>query len=106
MCSGRRTVHRRFPRCCQSPRTSTGSARSTNSRGTPTVWGELWHHDGVKREQRNAILRARDTYDYTFTEWIYGPTALTPEEEPDLYPVVPLDSVEVANEAPGLVSAG
>ena len=53
---------------------------------TGRVWGELWHHDGVKRLQRNAILRSRDTYDYTFTEWIYGPTALVPEDEPELYP--------------------
>ncbi|HEX6248795.1 MAG TPA: hypothetical protein VFZ64_13070 [Nocardioidaceae bacterium] len=57
------------------------------------MWGELWHHDGVNREQRNTLLRARDPYDYTYTEWIYGPTALTPEEEPPMCPVVPLDSV-------------
>ena len=31
------------------------------------------------RDRRNIILRGRDTYDYTFTDWIYGPTALTPE---------------------------
>lgn len=63
---------------------------------TGRVWGELWHLDGTERLQRNAILRARDTYDYTYTEWIYGPTALLPEEEPDMYPVVPLDSVDVS----------
>lgn len=62
---------------------------------TGRLWGELWHHDGVKRLRRNAILRNRDTYDYSFTEWIYGPTALTPEEEPEMYPVIPLDSVNV-----------
>lgn len=65
---------------------------------TGRVWGELWHHDGTKRLQRNAILRARRTDDYTFTDWIYGPTALTPAEEPPMYPVIPLDSVEVADE--------
>ena len=63
---------------------------------TGRLWGELWHHDGVKRLQRNALLRARDTYDYTYTEWIYGPTALYPQDEPPLYPVVPLESVDVA----------
>ncbi len=63
---------------------------------TGRLWGELWHHDGVKRLQRNALLRARDTYDYTYTEWIYGPTALYPQDEPPLYPVVPLDSVDVS----------
>ena len=45
---------------------------------TARKWGELWHLDGTRRLQRNAILRARDTYDYSFTDWIYGPTALTP----------------------------
>ena len=65
---------------------------------TGRVWGELWHHDGVKRLQRNAILRSRDTYDYTFTEWIYGPTALVPEDEAELYPVIPLASVDVSAE--------
>ncbi|HRC12631.1 MAG TPA: hypothetical protein PLX68_07150, partial [Dermatophilaceae bacterium] len=60
---------------------------------TGRKWGELWHVDGVKRLQRNVILRSRDTYDYTYTEWIYGPTALTPEQEPPLYPIIPLASV-------------
>ncbi len=62
---------------------------------TGRVWGELWHVDGVKRHQRNVILRGRDTYDYTYTDWIYGPTALTPDEEPPLYPIIPLDSVRL-----------
>jgi salicylate hydroxylase len=60
---------------------------------TGRAWGELWHLDGIKREQRNLLLRARDTYDYSFTEWIYGPTALTPDQEPPLYTAIPLDSV-------------
>jgi len=62
---------------------------------TGRAWGELWHLDGIKRQQRNVLLRARDTYDYSFTEWIYGRTALTPEEEPPLYTPIPLDSVPV-----------
>jgi len=62
---------------------------------TGRKWGELWHLDGIKRQQRNVLLHARDTYDYTFTEWIYGRTALTPEEEPPLYTPIPLDSVPV-----------
>ena len=61
---------------------------------TSRKWGDLWHHDGTKRLQRNAILRARDTDDYSFTDWIYGPTALTPDQEPPLYPDIPLDSVQ------------
>ena len=55
--------------------------------------GELWHLDGARRLQRNAILRARDTYDCSFTDWIYGPTALTPDQEPDMYRPIPLASV-------------
>jgi salicylate hydroxylase len=44
-------------------------------------------------------LRARDTYDYTFTEWIYGNTALFPEEEPAMYPTTLLDSIEADDKA-------
>ncbi|WP_088319146.1 FAD-dependent monooxygenase [Kineosporia sp. R_H_3] len=62
---------------------------------TGRAWGELWHLDGVERQQRNIVLRARDTYDYAFTDWIYGPTALTPAQEPPLYTTVALSSIEV-----------
>jgi salicylate hydroxylase len=77
---------------------------------TARSWGALWHLDGVPRLQRNVLLRGRDTYDYTYTEWIFGPTALTPDQEPDLYPTRPLDSVDVAdpvipNGAPAGVAA-
>ncbi|WP_182909923.1 FAD-dependent oxidoreductase [Microbispora sp. H13382] len=61
---------------------------------TARAWGELWHLDGVPRLRRNTLLRARDTYDYSFTDWIYGPTALTPEEEPPMFTPIPLDSVD------------
>ncbi|WP_327241971.1 FAD-dependent oxidoreductase [Streptomyces sp. NBC_01320] len=64
---------------------------------TARAWGELWHLDGVARLQRNAILRDRDTYDYAFTQWIYGPTALTPEEEPPMFSTIPLASVDVSD---------
>jgi salicylate hydroxylase len=57
-------------------------------------WGELWHLDGLARQQRNALLRDRDIYDYSFIDWIYGPTALTPEEEPQLYTAIQLGSVD------------
>jgi salicylate hydroxylase len=60
-------------------------------------WGELWHLDGTPRLQRNAILRARNTDDYSFTEWIYGPTALTLDQEPALYQEIPLASIEPAS---------
>ncbi|MGW4793726.1 FAD-dependent oxidoreductase [Nonomuraea sp. NPDC004297] len=62
---------------------------------TARAWGDLWHLDGAQRLRRNTILRARETRDYTFTDWVYGATALVPEEEPPMYPVVPLSSVEL-----------
>ncbi|UDY23389.1 FAD-dependent oxidoreductase [Nocardioides sp. Kera G14] len=62
---------------------------------TSREWGILWHHVGTKREQRNAILSARDTYDYSFVDWLYGPTALFPEDEAEMFTPIPLDSVDV-----------
>jgi 3-hydroxybenzoate 6-monooxygenase len=59
---------------------------------TSRAWGELWHLDGVERQRRNTILRARDTYDYSFTDWLYRTTALTPDEEPAPFLKIPLDS--------------
>ncbi|WP_280398852.1 FAD-dependent oxidoreductase [Nocardia carnea] len=59
---------------------------------TARVWGELWHLDGVPREQRNLLLRARQVDDYSFTDWIYGPTALFPEDEPPMFEPIPLTS--------------
>jgi len=59
---------------------------------TSRAWGALWHLDGAKRERRNEILRARDPYDYSFVDWLYSITALTPAEEPELFKVIPLDS--------------
>jgi salicylate hydroxylase len=62
---------------------------------TAREWGELWHHSGIKRDQRNTLLRARDTYDYSFMDWVYGPTALTPGQEPEMYRPIPLASAEI-----------
>ncbi|RBQ19120.1 3-hydroxybenzoate 6-hydroxylase [Spongiactinospora rosea] len=61
---------------------------------TARAWGELWHLDGIARHRRNTLLRARDTYDYSFIDWIYGPTALTPQEEPPMFSPIPLDSAD------------
>ncbi len=55
------------------------------------AWGELWHLDGAAREQRNDVLRNRETGDYSFTDWLYGQTALVPEEEPELFRTTSLD---------------
>ena len=49
----------------------------------------------VAREQRNALLRARHTDDYSFVDWLYGPTALFPADEPPMFEPIPLASAEV-----------
>ncbi|CCK31888.1 salicylate monooxygenase [Streptomyces davaonensis JCM 4913] len=63
---------------------------------TAREWGKLWHLDGTPRRRRNEIMRARDTYDYGFTDWVYGPTALTPDEEPAMFTPIPLSTVSGA----------
>ncbi|MFF9498017.1 hypothetical protein [Streptomyces flaveolus] len=40
----------------------------------------------------------RDTYDYAFVDWLYGPTALSPEDEPAMFSKIPLDSARVESE--------
>lgn len=52
---------------------------------TARKWGELWHHVGVEREWRNAVVRARDVHDYSFVDWLYGPTAMTPDQLPRMF---------------------
>jgi 3-hydroxybenzoate 6-monooxygenase len=59
---------------------------------TSRAWGRLWHLDGEKRDRRNKILRARDPHDYSFTDWLYSTTALTPPEEPEMFTPIPLDA--------------
>jgi 2-polyprenyl-6-methoxyphenol hydroxylase-like FAD-dependent oxidoreductase len=62
---------------------------------TSRAWGDLWHLDGDKRLRRNEILRARDTYDYSFVDWLYERTALVPDAEPAMFRPVPLDATAV-----------
>ncbi|MFK5633125.1 MULTISPECIES: FAD-dependent monooxygenase [unclassified Ornithinimicrobium] len=69
--------------------------------GTSRKWGELWHVEGRERELRNEILRARETGDYSFTDWLYGPTALTPQELPGMFTPIP-----VSEEGVRLATAG
>lgn len=61
---------------------------------TSRTWGALWHLDGARRLRRNAILRARDTYDYSFVDWLYERTALTTDEEPEMFRPIPIDSAQ------------
>ncbi|MGV9455055.1 FAD-dependent oxidoreductase [Streptomyces sp. NPDC003635] len=67
---------------------------------TSRAWGELWHLDGEARERRNVLLRSRDTYDYAFTDWLYGPTALVPEQEPPMFAPIPLSSAAAETTPP------
>jgi 3-hydroxybenzoate 6-monooxygenase len=55
------------------------------------AWGELWHHTDEERELRNEVMRARDVHDYGFVDWLYGPTALTPDQEPPMFEPRPLE---------------
>lgn len=59
---------------------------------TARAWGVLWHLDGEERLARNEILRRRDVHDYSFVDWIYGPTALFPGDEPAMFTPIPLDA--------------
>lgn len=61
---------------------------------TARVWGELWHLDGIRRAQRNVLLRQREIGDYSFTDWVYGPTALFPADEPPIFEPIPLASAD------------
>jgi 3-hydroxybenzoate 6-monooxygenase len=63
---------------------------------TSRAWGALWHLDGERRRRRNEILRARDPRDYSFVDWLYSVTALTPAEEPPMFEVIPLDTPATA----------
>ncbi|MFF0110670.1 FAD-dependent oxidoreductase [Streptomyces hirsutus] len=62
---------------------------------TARAWGELWHLDGTERLQRNAIMRGVDPAEYAFTDWVYGPTALFPDEEPPMFRPIPLASARI-----------
>lgn len=53
---------------------------------TARSWGELWHLVGEDREWRNGVMRERDIDDYSYIDWLYGPTALVPEDEPAMFP--------------------
>ncbi|MEV5651971.1 FAD-dependent oxidoreductase [Nocardia sp. NPDC052254] len=64
---------------------------------TARAWGELWHLDGREREQRNRLLRARAVDDYSFIDWIYGPTALFPEDEAAMFEPIPLATADRAD---------
>lgn len=63
--------------------------------GTSRKWGVLWHLEGLARAQRNVLLKAREVTDYSFTDWLYGPTALFVEDLPEMFSPIPLDSAKI-----------
>lgn len=72
---------------------------------TGRVWGELWHLPGDRRLQRNAVFDSIDPHDWAFTDWVWGPTALVPGDEPPLYRPVPLDGALPGGRDPDPVAA-
>jgi len=52
---------------------------------TARAWGDLWHLTGSDRLWRNDVMRTRDVRDYSFVDWLYGSTALRPEEETPMF---------------------
>ena len=51
---------------------------------------------GWRASSATPCSAAREVHDYSFTDWIYGPTALVPEDEPELFHRVPLASADPA----------
>lgn len=62
---------------------------------TGRVWGELWHLRDTERLQRNAVFDRIDPHDWAFTDWVWGPTALFPGDEPPMFQAIPLASAGV-----------
>src|SRR6478609_1006813 len=52
---------------------------------TARAWGDLWHLTGPDRLWRNDVMRAREVRAYSFVDWLYGSTALRPEEETPMF---------------------
>ena len=52
---------------------------------TARAWGDLWHRVGDERLHRNQLLRERDIHDYSFIDWLYGPTATEPAGLPPMF---------------------
>ena len=62
---------------------------------TGRVWGEVWHLRDPERLQRNAVFDSIDPHDWAFTDWVWGPTALFPADEPPMFQPIPLDPASV-----------
>jgi salicylate hydroxylase len=73
---------------------------------TARAWGELWHHTGEKRLWRNEVMRSRDVQDYSFVDWLYGPTALTPDQLAPMFSSLDEDGQESSTVGEPLAAAG
>lgn len=69
---------------------------------TSRAWGVLWHLNGLPRQQRNVLLQARETQDYSMIDWLYSTTALTPEDEPEMFRPISLETAAEASLTQGL----
>lgn len=63
------------------------------------MWGELWHLRDPGRLQRNAVFDSIDLHDWAFTDWVWGPTALFPQDEAPMFTPIPLGSADVGDAA-------
>lgn len=77
---------------------------------TGRIWGDIWHvEEGAPMALRDEVFRRRDTHDYTFIDWLYGPLQ-DPAAEPSTWrpaslraaPAAPADQADPApSSAPG-----
>lgn len=66
---------------------------------TGRKWGELWHLRDPHRQRRNEVMRSIDPHQWAFTDWVWGPTALFPEDEPEMFTEIPVTSAVPVNSA-------
>ncbi len=44
-------------------------------------------------------MRGIDPHQWAFTDWVWGPTALFPEDEPEMFTEIPVTSAVPVNSA-------
>jgi hypothetical protein len=60
---------------------------------------------GLTKKETDAVFDSIDPHDWAFTDWVWGPTALVPGDEPPLYRPVPLDGALPGGRDPDPVAA-
>ena len=84
--TGRRRRAPSPPTRPSAPSTAAGSSPPPAPGANSGTW------TATQRDRRNQILRARDPHDYSFTDWLYSTTALTPSQEPRMFTPIPLEA--------------